>query len=67
MNIEVRKEIKMDIINEKPDQENSLHADQLHIVWDENGNVLQDEVGNIMLMPEIKPVRATRKRSKNEK
>ncbi|HPM01240.1 MAG TPA: hypothetical protein PK816_03700 [Candidatus Cloacimonadota bacterium] len=57
----------MDIINEKPDHENSLHADQLHIVWDENGNVLQDEVGNIMLMPEIKPARATRKRSKNEK
>jgi len=67
MNIEVRKEIEMDVNNEKTDQENSLHADQLHIVWDENGNVLQDEVGNITLMPEIKPARATRRRSKNEK
>jgi len=65
-NIKIRKDVDMENDTENSPWDTDLRAEQLHIIWDENGNISQDEFGNVLLVPEVKPVKA-KKRIKNEK
>jgi len=65
-NIKIRKDVCMENDTENSHWDTDLRAEQLHIIWDDNGNISQDEFGNVLLVPEVKPVK-TKKRIKNEK
>jgi len=65
-NIKIRKDVGMENDTKYCPWDTDLRAEQLHIIWDENGNISQDEFGNVLLVPEVKHVKA-KKRIKNEK